>query len=209
MPSKSGVAGMLAAALGRARGESVDDLSALRFGVRSDQPGIVVRDYHTAQRRDPATGKGKEGGAMLSNRHYLSDAVFLVGLEGEHIPLTALAEAVQAPKFALSLGRRSCAPDRPVFHSLVDESLEEALEQTPWLASESHQRRALRRGNVSLLCTLDSTSPTGEMERDVAVSFDPSHRRFGWRHVRRTWVNPPGTTTEADEHNPMAELEEV
>ena len=36
MPTKSGVTGMLAAALGRKRGEPLDDLSRLRFGVRVD-----------------------------------------------------------------------------------------------------------------------------------------------------------------------------
>ena len=47
-PSKSGVIGMVAAALGRRRGDSIEDLAALRFGVRRDQPGTVTRDFHMA-----------------------------------------------------------------------------------------------------------------------------------------------------------------
>ncbi len=54
-PTKSGVIGLLAAALGRSRTESLDDLKELRFGVRIDQPGTFLRDFHTARRnkQDP------------------------------------------------------------------------------------------------------------------------------------------------------------
>ena len=36
-PTKSSVIGLIAAALGRMRNESIDDLKALRFGVRVDK----------------------------------------------------------------------------------------------------------------------------------------------------------------------------
>src|SRR5262245_44963159 len=47
-PSKSGVVGLLCAALGRKRHEPLDDLARLQMGVRADRPGRVARDYHTA-----------------------------------------------------------------------------------------------------------------------------------------------------------------
>ena len=46
-PTKSGVIGLLAAALGRSRADSIDDLCQLRFGVRVDQEGQLLRDFHT------------------------------------------------------------------------------------------------------------------------------------------------------------------
>lgn len=46
-PSKSGVVGVCAAALGRLRTESVEDLAGLRFGVLVVDPGRVIEDYHT------------------------------------------------------------------------------------------------------------------------------------------------------------------
>ena len=73
-PSKSGVIGLLASALGRQRDEPVDDLVQLRFGVRVDREGILQRDYHTAK------AKGDKEG-YVTNRYYLADAVFLVGVE--------------------------------------------------------------------------------------------------------------------------------
>ncbi|AYF78364.1 type I-E CRISPR-associated protein Cas5/CasD [Nocardia yunnanensis] len=55
-PTKSGVIGLLAAADGHDRSETDPDypdalplktLAGLRFGVRADRPGVLVRDYHT------------------------------------------------------------------------------------------------------------------------------------------------------------------
>ncbi len=45
IPTKSGVIGMLAAALGRKRDEAVDDLSRLKFGIRVDRPGARLEDF--------------------------------------------------------------------------------------------------------------------------------------------------------------------
>ena len=50
-PTKSGVLGLLAAAQGRRRTDSIEDLLDLTFGVRVDQPGAVLQDFHTAHIR--------------------------------------------------------------------------------------------------------------------------------------------------------------
>lgn len=47
-PTKSGVIGMVANALGRDFSDPIDDLAALRFGVRTDVAGRLEVDYHTA-----------------------------------------------------------------------------------------------------------------------------------------------------------------
>lgn len=46
-PSKSGVVGLCAAALGRRRADSVEDLARLRFGVLVVDPGRIAEDYQT------------------------------------------------------------------------------------------------------------------------------------------------------------------
>lgn len=46
-PTKSGIVGLLAAAAGRRRGDPIEDLVGLRLAVRVDQPGTLLRDYHT------------------------------------------------------------------------------------------------------------------------------------------------------------------
>ena len=65
-PSKSGIIGMLAAAAGRRRTDPIEDLLSLRFGVRKDQPGTVLRDFHTAV---PTDGRKP---MPLSERYYLA-----------------------------------------------------------------------------------------------------------------------------------------
>ena len=47
-PSKSGVTGLLAAALGIQRNEDISSLNQLRLGVRTDQEGRLLKDFHTA-----------------------------------------------------------------------------------------------------------------------------------------------------------------
>lgn len=47
-PTKSGVLGMVANALGRTREEPPTDLAQLRFGARADRPGHLEPDYQTA-----------------------------------------------------------------------------------------------------------------------------------------------------------------
>ena len=76
-PTRSGIIGLVSAAVGRRRTDPIEDLLSLRFGVRKDQPGRVIRDFHTARSLD-----GKES-MPLSNRYYLADAVFLAGIEGD------------------------------------------------------------------------------------------------------------------------------
>ncbi|MFE1988817.1 CRISPR-associated protein Cas5 [Streptomyces mirabilis] len=46
-PTKSGILGLFAAADGRSREASLSDLLGLRLGVRVDQPGTLLREYHT------------------------------------------------------------------------------------------------------------------------------------------------------------------
>lgn len=46
-PTKSGVVGMIASALGRSRIDSIEDLAGLRFGVRSVSEQTPIDDFHT------------------------------------------------------------------------------------------------------------------------------------------------------------------
>src|SRR3990170_1963445 len=82
-PSKSGVVGLLAAALGidRENWSELEPLTRLAMGVRHDRPGEPKRDYQTAKDIISADGKKKHDTAVTT-RDYLADAAFLVGLEG-------------------------------------------------------------------------------------------------------------------------------
>lgn len=205
-PTKSGVIGMLAAAVGRRRTDPIEDLLTLRFGVRKDQPGSVIRDFHTAV---PTDG-GKP--MPLSNRYYLVDAVFLAGIEGDRVLLEGIDEALQHPAFPLYLGRRSCPPTHPVSLGLREAALLDALRAESWLASEWFRRRHRNGFDAEILIDQDAM-PVGERtggvrgSRDIPLSFDPRRRDYGFREVERLMVQvgAPGPDT----HDPMAELEEA
>lgn len=135
-PTKSGVLGLIAAALGVPRDNWTDlaPLTRLRFGVRVDREGIPRTDYHTAQ-------EGRN--TAVTRRHYLADAAFLVGLEGEAPLLTRIENAVRNPVWPLFLGRKSFPPARPLFFEeggLREADLEAALKSEPLLTSESGER---------------------------------------------------------------------
>ncbi|WP_155358476.1 type I-E CRISPR-associated protein Cas5/CasD, partial [Acrocarpospora macrocephala] len=129
-PTKSAVVGLLAAALGRLRSDDISDLSGLLFGVRVDQRGTLLRDFHTAHRF-------VSGDAMpVSERFYLADAVFVAAVEGEKDLIEQLHQALRRPTFLPYLGRRSCPPTRPIDLGVHhDRTLEEALRQEEWRAS--------------------------------------------------------------------------
>lgn len=178
VPSKSGVLGLLAAADGRRRTDPIEDLAGLRFGVRVDQPGQLVRDLQTAIDWE------RHESMPLSYRYYIADAVFVAGVEGDDVLLGALAEKVQEPAFPLYLGRRSCPVTDPVFLGLVEADVEAALRQHPWQAATWHRRRQPATVKLDLYLDADpgDERPT-ETRRDVPISYRPERREYGWREV--------------------------
>ena len=175
-PTKSGVIGMLAAALGRRREDPIDDLAKLRFGVRIDQPGQLLRDYHTA--RSP---NGKT--SYVTNRYYLVDAVFLVGLEGDVDFLHVLHEALRAPVFPLYLGRRSCPPAGKISLGISENALEEVLDTTSWQASKYMQKKTFTYGKPDNLALVLDSADVGNMRRtDLPLSFSQKHRKYKYRY---------------------------
>lgn len=181
-PTKSGIIGLLAAALGRCRTEGLEDLRELCFGVRIDQPGVALRDFHTARlnKKDPP---------FVTTRYYLADAVFLVGLEGEDDFLHEISEALENPVFPLYLGRRSCPPVGRLALGLRDRNLRQALEEEPWQACEwfkEKKKKDLEEVKLTIVCDAQSNEQGAFMRRDVPISFDQRHRRYGFRMVTDT-----------------------
>lgn len=182
-PTKSGVIGLCAAALGLDREEPLGELAEVLFGVRADRPGTPLRDYHTVgggtyplrprdlltdhQRAEKAwtasapkdSGSGPFGrgeleawygspkyvttdpasGALISGevrrhsliteRWYLADAAFLVGLEHPDAALLErIAHALEHPKRLLWLGRKACPPSGDLALGVVPGTLRETFE---------------------------------------------------------------------------------
>lgn len=211
-PTKSGVLGLIAAAHGIRRSDPLESLLNLRFAVRVDQPGQLLRDFQTAQRPHRERDGTLTWKALpLSQRYYIADAAYLAVLEGDDQLVKGIDEALRRPEFPLFLGRRSCPPAGPVALGVRDWDLDTALAQEPWLASQQEQRR--QRSTRVRLATVrdarDSETPT-ELIHDTPISFDPNHRQYAWRAVIRDHVeivNPHGVTDPRQEHDPMTAVE--
>lgn len=179
-PSKSGVIGLLCAALGRPRSAPILDLTNLRMGVRVDREGVLAVDYHTAQDVYRASGSIKP--TELSRRYFLENAAFLVGLEGDIALLQSLDQALQNPHWMLFLGRRAFIPGEPVWLKdglRSNETLETALKQYPLLTPTQEEK---------LRIILED--PEGEQVRpDVPLSF--ADRKFSNRSVHIGFIPAP------------------
>lgn len=186
-PSKSGVIGLLAAALGidRENWVDVEPLAHLSMGVRHDRPGVLKCDYQTAgcaAKKDiiRANGQLSDDGS-ISHRFYLADAVFLVGLEGaDRTLLERIHAALLNPKWPLALGRKSYLPSEPIHivGGLVDAPLMDVLKSWPWIASlQRHQSYPER-----LLVSAESADGSGVLKMDQPLSSF-AERRFGARFV--------------------------
>lgn len=185
MPTKSGVVGMLAAALGIRRDGDLSKLNALTFGVRADREGEDITDFHMAH---------SEKSSYVTYRHYLCDAVFLAGLEGEEEFLKELEIALQNPRFPLFLGRRSCPPTLPVVIGIRDLPLETALRGEAPLS--------IKHENM-LRIQIETNDPGAGMLQDMPVSFNPARRVYGYRRLREGFAECNQKETE---HDAMQEL---
>ena len=171
-PSKSGVIGLLCAAIGipRSDNETLAQLGGFKMGVRVDREGRILRDYHTVFEQK-----------VVSHRYYLSDAMFLVGLEGNMDWLRQLQEALKHPRWHLFLGRKSCVPSRPPYlpQGLCNKPLLEALQEYPWLGQNRREHESLQ----SLRLVYEDNERGNEFYHDHPVSFTRNQRHF---HPRRT-----------------------
>jgi CRISPR system Cascade subunit CasD len=130
-PTRSGILGLVAAAMGIDKfGENeANDLArfqslrviTVNLPKRNKQgENIIIRrleDYHTVTGIRRANDKVDKEATVLTYRHYLMDARFGVLLEGPYAILNEIAIALKNPRWGIWLGRKCCVPSTPV---LVD-----------------------------------------------------------------------------------------
>ncbi|MFD6434341.1 type I-E CRISPR-associated protein Cas5/CasD [Streptomyces venezuelae] len=214
-PTRSGVVGMLAAGLGRARQAPLDDLTQLSMTVRVDRPGVVLSDYHTVGGGLPADetvitvggerrAKGK--GTLISKRQYLADAAFTLALTTDDEELLhSCAAALRDPHWPLFLGRRSCPPEGPILLGTVEDPLRH-LVQLPLAAKrprsgpqpiEFYGDRPLGAlpVNSGAADNADGDHHSGEVT-DEPLSFAPLERQYRPRPLYRRAVHLPHATYE-------------
>tara|TARA_R110001583_G_scaffold130638_2_gene282336 strand:- start:6009 stop:6656 length:648 start_codon:yes stop_codon:yes gene_type:complete len=122
-PTRSGIIGLLAAAMGITR----KDQSALYklsenvdVAVQVNQAGKKMVDYHTVQNFRSPMGK-IQNGTKPTYREYWCDSEHTFAISANDELIEQLAAAVKSPKFTLFQGRKSCPLTRPLFEKLIEE----------------------------------------------------------------------------------------
>jgi CRISPR system Cascade subunit CasD len=200
-PTKSGVAGMICAAMGLVKGSPrersvLDKLAASpmtsvsipRRGTRGEMlPLLRLNDYHTVLGTRLASGKSNLN-AVLTRREYLLDARFGVVIEGQRPLLEQADSALRDPVWGLWLGRKSCIPGEPVSRGVFASEPEALLvligERNIGDYTTVREVRGFEEGSDSLN---DQPISFGD-----AASSGVEGRTFGVRRILLT----PGATNE-------------
>ncbi|QVQ51589.1 type I-E CRISPR-associated protein Cas5/CasD [Spiractinospora alimapuensis] len=202
-PTKSGIVGLLAAAMGIPRDDPtrLPELTGLRMAVRVDREGLLEFDFHTTQ--DVPNTFGKAHRTVVSHRFYLADALFLVLLHGERAKLRELMAAIERPHWPLYFGRKAFVPGRPLiernhavggerqFTGLFDDTLESVLHRHPWLERDEHMRAQREKTAAPLRAVVETDlgDAYAELRNDVPTSFAHGAREFTSRAVRTEHVD--------------------
>jgi CRISPR system Cascade subunit CasD len=186
-PSKSGALGLVCAALGidRSDDESLAPLAALKMGVRVDREGVLKVDYHTAKDVLKAGGGMKD--TELSNRYYLADALFLVGLAGDDLALLErIHAALHNPVWPLFLGRKAFVPGELLW-------LEDGLKpgKTLEVALKEYHFMSTRPAPERLRLILENQQNGSVVRSDQPLSFAQGNRRFAPRRLIVTFMPVP------------------
>ncbi|MGL4204657.1 type I-E CRISPR-associated protein Cas5/CasD [Aeromonas popoffii] len=200
-PTKSGVLGMVCAALG-AGGPQTSllarfadlDMQVHSFARRhkNGEPAPrepLLRDFHMVgsgyDDKDPwqsllipKTSEGKKpngAGTKMTYRYYLQDQAFAVLLQVPADLLTEVAQALQNPVWDLSLGRKTCVPTEFIFQGQFanrDDALAAALN----LAEQKQRTRDFM--------VIQGATEGGELLtlNDVPLQFG-QHKRYRDRQV--------------------------
>ena len=127
-PTKSGVLGLICAAMGTPKGTERErevleafaqpGMLAVRFPRRMGHRELAPRrltDYHTiGNTRTADNPKPRKEQTVQSWRDYLMDARFIVLLPGEPPMVEQVADKLRDPVWGVWLGRKACVPSAPV-----------------------------------------------------------------------------------------------
>lgn len=209
VPSKSGVLGLVAAALGLDRSNAAAHLAldeGLGFAVRQDEAGRPLRDYHTAQAPKARKGvhwrtrreelEADDLNTVLSERIYRLEptaTIILWQKKNDAPALQSIETALKFPSYVLYLGRKACplgrAPRPRVFPAAgVNEALAayDVLEAEADLTLGKFFRRPRQSGPRAVWIEVAAGINTGENVKESRSRRDGLMNRTLWQFTDRT-----------------------
>lgn len=184
-PSKSGVLGLVAAALGWRRNDKrIEELNKICFAVRVDQPGTILEDYHIAHKPEVKKGGVVSYRTYVIKRHYLQDGVFVAALGiSQAEDVDEILAALRQPYFQPYMGRRSLPLPVDFILDVVEGEPVSVLCDFPWQAADWYQQKEQLKDNagrqrLSIFAEKDIDGGIGRRRRDHVVSLASSGRRY-------------------------------
>ena len=203
-PTRSGVLGIIAAALGIDKNEPDEAAQLARFNAvrvttvkfdKRNQRGreLSIRrleDYHTVTGIRRAGGKVDKDATVQTYRHYLLDARFGVLIEGQSSLLGEIEAALRDPRWGVWLGRKCCPPASPLLVALSPDrhgTWGELLRRSGYSGDELEER-------FDRVVEVAVTDPGADTIVDMPIGFG---RPIGERHAPR-WIRrvPKSETVE-------------
>ena len=185
-PTKSGVIGLICAAMGLAKGsieecQKLPQLAALKLTVWQfprlaprgrNEPLLVQRleDFQTVENTRRAGNKPNPD-PVITRRQYLLDARFGLRLTGDCALLEVIVSAFKNPSWGVWFGRKSCIPAAPV-----------AVGQ-PFTSEQELWQALLRAAAMSPETTEASVARVEEVDFDSGTdTFNDQPLSFGTAH---------------------------
>lgn len=205
-PSKSAVLGLVASALGISRGdkETLDAITeAYGFATFVEASGTHLRDYHTIQvpgarrgaiyatRKDELDARGKDGtrdlNTILSTRDYRCDALYtgcLWSLSPDApFSVEVIRNALEKPRYALYLGRRSCPLALPLEAQVMEaDTFDQAVAKVKFKSEEFLKRLKM---NDMISVHWDRGAESRLQSTQAVPRRDISRDRRMWRFSER------------------------
>lgn len=195
-PTRSGIFGLIAAALGIDKHGANEAAQLTRFAALQTTvttlPRRVARqrellmqrleDYHTVTGIRRASGKVDDDATVQTYRHYLLDARFGVLLEGPAPLLEEIATALLNPKWGVWLGRKCCLPATPVLVAVKPDRSQawaELLRRAGYAGTELEEQ-------FDRVVDSSPSDPGADVIEDTPVAFgNPIGERHAPRWIRR------------------------
>lgn len=209
MPSRSGLIGLAAAALGIERADQTRQTAlsaALVTASALYRRGEPLADFHTFQSlHQSAKGAATRAEALknpdhvvtsITRRHYLADglwqAAYRLSDDAGGFTLETIADAFRRPRFTLSLGRKSCPLSHPLAPLVVSvPSVLAAFHEHGAMienGDKARKRKGLLKGRPIRLISLEARAdlPNANRKASQQVRHDqPLDRSIRWTFADR------------------------
>jgi CRISPR system Cascade subunit CasD len=124
---------------------------------------------------------------METRRTYVADAVFSWFIGGENDQISRLRQALEEPHWQMSLGRKACVPEWPLFLGITSLSMLEAAEEVPVVGVKGSRK-------VHILAGVKPSGAQMIVCADNPLGSHP-HDGYGLRDRHITDISPPIVAT--------------